>query len=263
MQKMLNVFLGLYLAHLLTDFVFQSDSLITAKKRGQLSGYAKHGAIHALLAVLILGCVAPSLTSSFRFYAAIAGLTAIHLGLDCAKIGLRAKKRVPDGAGVFLGDQFFHMLTVALAAAVMVPPVHALWAVLLRVVEQYRQPALVVLVAYVGTIFGGGYLVRAVTKPMYREACASADGGSGSELTNAGLYIGWLERATVLTSLVLRSPATVGLIIAAKSIARYPEMKSQSFAEYFLIGTLFSIGLALVGGMLLLHYFYGTFLIEK
>jgi hypothetical protein len=62
---------------------------------------------------------------------------------------------------------------------------------------------------------------------------------------------------------VLRSPATVGLIIAAKSIARYPEMKSQSFAEYFLIGTLFSIGLALVGGMLLLHYFYGTFLIEK
>lgn len=260
---MLNAFLGLYLVHLLTDFVFQSDSLITAKRRGRLSGYTKHGAIHALLAVFILGCVAPGLTVSVRFYSVIVGLTAIHLGLDRVKIGLTAKKRVPDGAGIFLGDQFFHLLTVALAAAAMVPPVHALWTVMVRVVSEYRQPALVVLVVYVGTIFGGGYFVRAVTKPMQQQACASADVGGGTVLTNAGLYIGWLERAAVLTSLVLRSPATVGLIIAAKSIARYPELKSQSFAEYFLIGTLFSIGLALLGGMLLLHYFYGTFLLEK
>ncbi len=47
-----------------------------------------------------------------------------------------------------------------------------------------------------------------------------------------------LERFLVLTALFLQSPAAVGFILAAKSIARYPELKSVRFAEYFLIGTL-------------------------
>lgn len=34
---------------------------------------------------------------------------------------------------------------------------------MVRIIEEYRQPALVLLVVYVGTIFGGGYLVRSVT----------------------------------------------------------------------------------------------------
>lgn len=113
---MLDAFLGLYVAHLLTDFVFQGDSLMEAKRQGRLSGYAKHGAIHALLAVIILGCVAPGLVVSIRLYTVIAALTAVHLGLDRAKIALTAKRRVRDGAGIFLLDQVFHTLTVAFAA---------------------------------------------------------------------------------------------------------------------------------------------------
>jgi len=42
------------------------------------------------------------------------------------------------------------------------------------------------------------------------------------------------------------------LILTAKSIARYPEMKSVRFAEYFLIGTLLSMSLGIVGGLILL-----------
>jgi len=44
----------------------------------------------------------------------------------------------------------------------------------------------------------------------------------------------------------------IGYIFAAKSIARYPEMKEEShFAEYYLIGTLTSIPIAFFGGLLL------------
>jgi hypothetical protein len=39
--------------------------------------------------------------------------------------------------------------------------------------------------------------------------------------------------------------------MTAKAIARYPEFKSERFAEYFLIGTLLSISMALVGGAFL------------
>jgi hypothetical protein len=62
-----------------------------------------------------------------------------------------------------------------------------------------------------------------------------------------------LERFLVVTAVVVRSPATVGLILAAKSIARYPEFRSFRFAEYFLIGTLVSVSLGILGGLLLLH----------
>jgi hypothetical protein len=88
-------------------------------------------------------------------------------------------------------------------------------------------------------------------------------GETTNEMQNAGMYIGWLERFVVLTALVLQSPATVGLILTAKSIARYPEMKSVRFAEYFLIGTLLSVSLGIVGGLILLKALYGTVTFSK
>ena len=65
------------------------------------------------------------------------------------------------------------------------------------------------------------------------------------------MYIGWLERFLVITALVLQSPGTVGLILAAKSVVRFPELKSFRFAEYFLVGTLLSLSFAVAGGLLL------------
>jgi hypothetical protein len=40
--------------------------------------------------------------------------------------------------------------------------------------------------------------------------------------------------------------AKAGLILAAKSIARYPDFKRKQFAEYFLIGTVLRISAASV-----------------
>ena len=40
--------------------------------------------------------------------------------------------------------------------------------------------------------------------------------------------------------------------------ARYPEIKSEGFAEYFLIGTLLSVTIAIGGAIILLKAVYGT-----
>jgi hypothetical protein len=72
------------------------------------------------------------------------------------------------------------------------------------------------------------------------------------------MYIGWLERFLILTALVLQSPATVGLILTAKAVIRFPELKDIRFAEYFLIGTLLSMSVALIGGLILIKTLYGT-----
>jgi hypothetical protein len=77
-------------------------------------------------------------------------------------------------------------------------------------------------------------------------------------LRNAGLYIGWLERFLVLTAFLIQSPAMIGLILTGKSIARLGELKGPKFAEYFLIGTLLSVSLALCGGLFLMLTLYGS-----
>jgi len=106
-------------------------------------------------------------------------------------------------------------------------------------------------------VFGGGYLIRFLVRFLAAGVKSHSLEGTSEQLQNAGLYIGWLERFLVVTALLLQSPATVGLILTAKSIARYPEFKSERFAEYFLIGTLLSISMALLGGALLAKLIFG------
>lgn len=115
----------------------------------------------------------------------------------------------------------------------------------------------IVAAVYATVIFAGGYIIRWLIKVMVGEA-PHPQGESSKELRNAGLYIGWLERFIILTALLMRSPATAGLVLTAKAIARYPEFKQVRFAEYFLIGTLLSICAALIGGMVMFKLLYGA-----
>lgn len=65
----------------------------------------------------------------------------------------------------------------------------------------------------------------------------------------AGEVIGILERLLVYTLVLAGSLASAGFIVAFKSAARFPQFKQPDFAEYFLIGTLSSVGLATAVGL--------------
>jgi hypothetical protein len=257
MHVLATTFLALYLAHLLTDFVFESDHLVAGRRNSAALAYVDRGGIHLLLAALLSGLSNPMLLRSRDFYLVIIGLTLVHLVLDWGKVGLARVTAKAEGTLAFVAGQLMYVLPVCVAAEVIAKaPLHDLTAGLTWV-QFHAQETLLLLVVYVGVIFGGGHLVRLVTKPLVRGDLGLA-GQTAEELQNAGMYIGWLERFLILTSLLLQSPATVGLILTAKSIARYPEFKSKRFAEYFLIGTLLSISIGIVGGLILLKAFYGT-----
>jgi len=262
MHLFLTAFLGLYLAHLLTDFVLQSDQMVANKKRGAALAYAGHGVIFFVSASAFLGFAIPGLTPSPGFYASILGLTLVHLVIDWLKLRLVRSEIVEDGAAAFLADQAVHAFTVFLAAWLITHP--PFWSLLAKLhwAQSAIEKPLLVSVVYVGVIFGGGYVVRFLTKPLTKQDM-SILGETSNEMQNAGMYIGWLERFVVLTALVLQSPATVGLILTAKTIVRYPEMKSVRFAEYFLIGTLLSLSLGIAGGLILLKVFYGAITLSK
>ncbi len=65
-----------------------------------------------------------------------------------------------------------------------------------------------------------------------------------------GELIGLLERLITFTLVFSGALPAVGFVVAAKAAARYPQFKQKAFAEYFLIGTLTSAGLAVLFGLL-------------
>ena len=258
MQTLFRAFLAIYLAHLLTDFVFQTHRLVEQKRRKKLAAYLLHGLIHYLSAVLITGFVLPGSLFALRTHLVIAALTIVHLLIDLAKIQLARKYLACDGSWAYVSDQLLHFLCAGFAACLLSPgaPFSEL-AALFQEARAIPNRFLAVPVIYVGVIFGGGYLIRFLVRFLAASVESDSQERSSEQLQNAGLYIGWLERFLVVTALLLQSPATVGLILTAKSIARYPEFKSERFAEYFLIGTLLSISIALLGGALLAALLFG------
>jgi Protein of unknown function (DUF3307) len=261
METLMRAILALYLAHLLTDFVLQTAKMVREKRSGKAVGYARHGGVYFACAALAAGFFVPGLFLSLRFQMTVLGLTLVHLGIDWCKIMLARRTPWADGTAAFAIDQWVHFMTIVAAGCwiARVSP-ERVAGDFLKVARGPSDRVLVLLVVYVGVIFGGGYLIRFLTKPLLKHLEVSEP---ARQLSNAGMYIGWLERFVVMTALFLRSPATAGLILAAKSIARYPEFKREQFAEYFLIGTLLSISAAIVGGVILLKAFYGSPLLPQ
>lgn len=65
-----------------------------------------------------------------------------------------------------------------------------------------------------------------------------------------GKLIGILERSLIYFLIIFNQVAAIAIIIALKSIARFKEMDDKNFAEYFLIGTLLSIVVAVFPAIL-------------
>jgi len=102
------------------------------------------------------------------------------------------------------------------------------------------------------TCAGGAVLVRRVLDLVpvsdSPRAGKSAITVPAVELSR-GLVIGVLERALALTLVLTNQFSALGLILAAKALARFRAMDDRDFAEYVLIGTLTSLLLALLVGL--------------
>ena len=184
---------------------------------------------------------------------------AFHVPLDFLKVRYLKLRGRPDSTAPFIVDQVLHLLAAFVLSLLLLKmsPFQlnpaGIWT------DPVRQRVLLILVTYAAVIFAGGYLVRSMTRSL-TENMPAPEGEDKAALRNAGLYIGWLERFLVLTAFLIQSPAMIGLILTGKSIARLGELKGPKFAEYFLIGTLLSVSMALSGGVILMLALYGSVL---
>jgi uncharacterized protein DUF3307 len=64
-----------------------------------------------------------------------------------------------------------------------------------------------------------------------------------------GATIGVLERLLIVAFVLTGSAAAIGFVVAAKTLARFRQLDDRDFAEYYLLGTLASVAVALGSGL--------------
>lgn len=245
----------LLLAHGLADFILQTNAISSAKCKNLWQGYALHG-----LAVFLCTLAAIHFYGWKGALLAAGLVTAVHLALDWLKNIGRAlyakilKREARPGVQGLLLDQALHILTLLWVWQLVDRPasttVAGFYTKVLAPLGQFAGAERVAsgLAVYILVAFGGAVLIRiALDQIFYPGYFAHSQ---GKEVT-AGKYIGVLERILILTLTMTGNISAIGVVFAAKSIARFSELSKKQFAEYYLVGTLLSFLLALAGGILL------------
>lgn len=98
---------------------------------------------------------------------------------------------------------------------------------------------------------------HALSVLVFREQTAAANENvvgesQGAHTLRIGRVIGLLERWLLLTLVLHSEFGLMGLVLTAKSLARFKQMEDAAFAEYYLLGTLYSTLSAVLVGLALL-----------
>ena len=250
-MQFFDLAIALLLAHVLGDFVFQHRRVIEGKLAGRFTAYLEHVAVHALLSVLALVLFTDRI-GDWRVWILLGVILISHPLIDWCKT--RLKSHGNHHLTLFLADQALHALIIAIGAAwVSGLSIHELITAALPL----NPDVALVLLGYTLALFGMGWLNGLLLRPLadrYAEETKRDSAARREGLSQAGMIIGWLERALILTAVLLQSPVGVGFVLAAKSVLRFENTKAgQQAAEYFIIGTLVSVTEAVLIGLLLLR----------
>jgi hypothetical protein len=173
----------------------------------------------------------------------------------------------PAPAVLFVLDQVLHLGVTGLAWAIWLAPapLSANWTSFAGSLLGTWDPALVhrvVLVLVVGldlvvvNIRAGALFVATLVTPRATVTGHDPMTDAGTAVPHStgtpriGATIGALERLLIVALILTGAEAAIGLVIAAKTLARFRQLDDRPFAEYYLLGTLASVSVALMSGML-------------
>lgn len=225
--------------HMLGEFVTGPEGAGGHPEGG--NGFFRHGVALLVWHTLLL---VPLAWVSGTFLLLAAPLAASgHLLVDL----LTARLPLPEFRRLerTLLDQAGHLLVLWGSMVVVLsglPPVPS------AVQGTLNLPAVGLVVAAFAFNWGGGAAVVHGVLARFRLEEDLA-GGHGVSVPGSGRAIGILERIILLPLVILGEWGGIGLILAAKSLARFKELDSRPFAEYYLIGTLTSVVVATGTGL--------------
>jgi hypothetical protein len=225
----------LLLSHLLTDFILQPTSWIQDRNRRHFASgkLYLHGLVTAIVAILFIGV---------QYWPAILAILVTHILID----GWKSYR--PEKITYFIIDQLLHFAVIFccwylyfLQAENILHAVRA---------ATFSERFWILAIAVIALTTPSGILIGQLTK-TWREKIANPE-----SLENAGKWIGIVERMIVFIFVLLGQYAAISLLIAAKGIIRFNEKdRPEVKTEYLVIGTLMSIGIALIIGVVVRRVF--------
>lgn len=226
-MKLSDITILFLIIHVVADFYLLSIGL-GAEKESKDKAFAWHTVVYAT--VMLLSALALTLIQGDpRMMWAGLTLSSLHAAAALLKYIISKTKRMekPNAQSwLYLSDQLLLILcavfiTNRFTAALPIPGLTLRWILLLSLIH---KPA------------------NVSFKKMLSKYEASGDAGKPDTLPGAGAVIGSLERVLCAIFIGLGQYASIGLIYTAKSIARFKKIEENpKFAEYYLIGTLYSI----------------------
>jgi hypothetical protein len=226
------LFLKLLLAHMIGDFLLQPKSWVRDKEEKRIA--SKYLYVHVLLQF----AVAMVLLWDIDYWKLVLLITISHYLIDLAKI--HATPWFENRSIPFFIDQLLHLAVLYVCSYYGDLLGHSR--------ELLGQIDWALVTATVFVTFPSAVIMEKLLERMSRQIELDHE-----SLSNAGKYIGIIERLFVLTFLVLGRWEAVGLLITAKSVFRFNDLKesnNRKLTEYILIGTLLSFGIAIGTGLL-------------
>ncbi|HET7115245.1 MAG TPA: DUF3307 domain-containing protein [Hanamia sp.] len=219
----------LVLAHLTTDFILQPKSWVISrnKKHFASSGLYLHGIVTGLIAWILIG---------WQYWLIALIIWVTHTLID----GWKSYQK--NNVTFFLIDQTLHL--VIIIGCWYFTFIN--WSEVQTAFHQIDvKPSFwKTLVAFIFLTTPSGILIGQMTK-KWRDKIENAE-----SLANAGKWIGIVERIIILIFVMQSQYSAISLLVAAKGIIRFNEKdRLEIKTEYLVIGTLLSIGLAIVIGM--------------
>ncbi len=236
--QQLDILLKLLIAHLLADFIFQTNSIVKGKKKGLKSRFFYvHIAIVGLLTYVML--------ADWTNWWAPIFIMALHALIDLLKIRINQ-----DGTWIYLADQMLHIISIILLWILLADnSIGNLFEVILE--TTLNNNVLIIVFAYLLVSIPIGILIGYMTLTWQTELNANKQ----ESLTDAGKWIGITERILVLTFILVNQWAPIGFLLAAKSVFRFGDLKEgkeHKKTEYILIGTFLSFTFSIILGIFIL-----------
>ncbi|MFI6759403.1 hypothetical protein ACIBF5_09705 [Micromonospora sp. NPDC050417] len=113
-----------------------------------------------------------------------------------------------------------------------------------------RDEWAVILSGFLIAVFTGNELVVLILRPYL--GALTEHGEDVTKIIPLGVYLGWVERALVFIFITAGQPEAAALAIAAKSLARLPEVHRHDgtgFGQYVTVGTLTSLLVSVATGL--------------
>ena len=273
-----KIFLILVLVHIIGDFYLQSDNL-AKRKIESFKDVLIHSLIYSLICSGLIIIISDEWIKNVAFT-----ISFLHFIIDSIKY-CYIKKNDNDfskekDAVIFAVDQIIHILTLVIISLIITENYSSInkVAIIEKIFSLAEIPS--------HQVFSWALVILFVGKPAnitikkllssYRPAISSVvineelpdamksievahDAKMQTAITNdnsklitadekrAGAFIGFLERVIIVIFLAINQYSAIGLVLTAKSIARYDKIAhDQVFAEYYLLGTLMSTVIVII-----------------